>query len=418
MNIDHTKDLPVKPDIVQLRHQAKEFLARIQVNEPEAVAAFNWAHGGKSADPKLTSAQFALARTYRVRSWARLVAACRLCDAIWQDDATTVLDLLIKDPSLVFENARGVEGDDNWGPPISYAATAGAARVVEALKPLDPANIDRAFARASLKGNLEIARSLMEAGARLAPGSIMGPCETLNPEGLEFLLALGAKVEDDHGDERAPLGLLLQTYTRNAAGKHRCMDLLEESGVGWPDTPPFAVHRGQIDLLQKHLERDPELFRRTWKHDEIYPRSLGCTEDPRFALHGAPLAKGTLLHLAVDFDEFELLEWMLAQGADPNARAGVDSDGSGGHTALFGCVVSQPFRANVRGHERFAELLLSHGADPTIRASIRKELRFVADESLHEFRDVTCLKLAEQFQDQDWVNPKAVALIRSAMGLS
>jgi hypothetical protein len=324
--------------------------------------------------------------------------------------------LVIKDPSLLAENARGVEGPDNWGPPLSYAATAGAARVVDALRPLDPANIDRAFGRASLKGNLAIARSLMEAGAKLAAGCVMGPCETLNAEGLAFLLALGARIEDEHGDEGAPLGLMLQTYTRNAAGKHGCMDRLEAAGAVWPDTAPFAVHRGRLDLLRKHFERDPELFHRTWIHDEIYPRSLGCSEDPRYALHGAPLAGGTLLHLAVDFDEFELLEWMLAQGADPNARAAVDADGFGGHTALFGCVVSQPYRANIPGHERFAELLLAHGADPTVRASVRKELRFVADESLHEFRDVTCLELGAQFQDRDWVNPRAVSLIQAAGG--
>jgi len=78
--------------------------------------------------------------------------------------------------------------------------------------------------------------------------------------------------------------------------------------------------------------------------------------------------------------------------------------------------VSQPYRANIPGHERFAELLLAHGADPTVRASVRKELRFVADESLHEFRDVTCLELGAQFQDRDWVNPRAVSLIQAAGG--
>jgi ankyrin repeat protein len=119
--------------------------------------------------------------------------------------------------------------------------------------------------------------------------------------------------------------------------------------------------------------------------------------------------------MAVDYDEYELLEWMLDKGADPNALAAVDSDGFGGHTALFGCVVSQPYRANRSGHERFAKLLLSRGADPTIRASLRKQLRFAQDETLHEFRNVNCIEWGEKFQVQAWVNPRALALIRAAL---
>ena len=416
MNIRPSKDLPVKPDIVQLRHQAKDLLAQLRANDAKALQLHSRAHEGKPPSPKLSSAQFALARSYGVKSWPRLVTACRICDAIWRDDADAVLAAILSDPRLVSQNARGTEGNDNWGPPLSYAATAGAARVVEVLKPLDPGNVDRAFSRASLKGHLAIARSLMDSGAALLPAAVMGPCETLNPDGLEFLIALGAKIEDEKGDPLAPMALVLQTYTRNAVGKHRCMEVLAGAGRQWPDTPPISVHRGRLDLLRVHLARDPALFTRTWRHGEIYPRSVGCSGDPAEALHGTPLAGATLLHLAVDYDEFELLQWMLGSGADANAVAEVDAEGFGGHTALFGCVVSQPFRVGCRGHERFAELLLRHGADPTRRASLRKQLRFVADETMHEYRDVNCLEWAERFHDQDWVNPRAVALIRAAAG--
>jgi hypothetical protein len=42
----------------------------------------------------------------------------------------------------------------------------------------------------------------------------------------------------------------------------------------------------------------------------------------------------------------------------------VDADGFGGHTALIGCVVSQPFRVGLRTDDAFARLLLDRGADP------------------------------------------------------
>ncbi|MEQ9569479.1 MAG: hypothetical protein RLN75_04760, partial [Longimicrobiales bacterium] len=197
-------------------------------------------------------------------------------------------------------------------------------------------------------------------------------------------------------------------------GKHRCLELFAGHGVELPDTPPMAVHRGRIDLLERHLREDPELFSRTFPHHAIYPPELGCHEDETLALHGTPLAGGTLLHLAVDNDEVALLEWMLSRGADPDARAGVDDRGFGGHTALFGCVVSQTFRVGLRRDGRLARLLLDHGADPGVRASLRKRLRFVADETWHEYRDVTPLEWGERFHDASWVNRAAVAAIRAA----
>ena len=52
---------------------------------------------------------------------------------------------------------------------------------------------------------------------------------------------------------------------------------------------------------------------------------------------------------------------------DVNAKAVVDAEGFGGHTALFGCVVAQPLR--LRTHDDFARLLLDHGADPNVLRS-------------------------------------------------
>jgi len=56
-------------------------------------------------------------------------------------------------------------------------------------------------------------------------------------------------------------------------------------------------------------------------------------------------------------------------------------------------------------------LLLAHGANPNARASLRKRLRFVEDESTHEFRDVTPLAWGERFHDQAWVNRGAMRVI-------
>ena len=94
-----------------------------------------------------------------------------------------------------------------------------------------------------------------------------------------------------------------------------------------------------------------------------------------------------------------------------NARAAIDVDGFGGHTPLFGCVVSQPYRVGRRRDDEFARLLLDHGANATVRASLRKRLRFVEDESTHLYRDVTPFEWGERFHDLDWVSSPVMELL-------
>jgi hypothetical protein len=295
---------------------------------------------------------------------------------------------------------------------MSFAANLGQDRIVTMLRELGADDLQHAFERACLQGRIGTARRLYAMGARPVRGSVMGPCETLSDTGLALQLELGAELYDANGSALAPVALLLQTYSRGPEGKHRCLDIVEARGVALPDTPAMAVHRGRIDLLEAHLRRDPNLFGRTFSHPEIYPPELGCAADESFALHGTPLAGGTLLHLCVDFDEITIARWMIERGADVNVKAAVDADGFGGHTALFGCVVSQPYR-NGRRPDAFAQLLLDQGADTNVRASLRKRLRFVADESVHEYHSVTPLEWGEQFQDQDWVSRPVMRMISS-----
>lgn len=418
----HDRHFPVRPNLDQLKHQAKDLLRAMRQGDPAAIAELR-KHHPRAVDPaaaKLADVQNALARSYGLASWPRLVTACRMTDAIWRGDLDTVRKMVLKDPRLLKESARGV-ADSNWGPPMSYAANVGQDGIIAMLRELGAEDLQHAFDRACLQGQIETARRLHAMGARVAPGMVMGPCETLNAEGLAFLLELGAEFADEHGDRLAPIALLLETYCRGPKGKRGCLDLLAERGIDLPDTPPMAVHRGRIDLLEAHLRRDSHLLARTFSHEEIYPPELGCHADHSLALHGTPLAGATLLHMCVDFDEIEIARWLIEHGADVNAKAEIDADGFGGHTPLFGCVVSQAYLCRLQQDAAFARLLLEHGADPNARASLRKQLRFVEDESMHEYREVTPLSWGERFHGpgshgHTWVSEPAMRLIAERGG--
>ena len=176
--------------------------------------------------------------------------------AIWRGDAETVRNLVLKNPELLREAARGLP-DCNWGPPMSYAANVGQDAIVQMLRELGADDVQHAFERACLQGKIETARRLHSMGARATQRGLMWTCETLNNEGMAFLLSLGADLADESGDRMAPIALLLQTYCRNPYGKHASLEIAVTQGVELPDTPTMAMHRGRIDLLENHLRRGP-----------------------------------------------------------------------------------------------------------------------------------------------------------------
>jgi hypothetical protein len=417
-----SRHFPVRPNLDQLRHQAKDLLRAIRFNDPNAVADFREYHS-KPIDPAsvlLADAQFVLARSYGLPSWPRLVTACRMTDAIWRGDLESVRALVLRNPRLLEEDARGVKG--SWGPPMSYAANLGQDAIIEVLRGLGASDLEKAFDRACLQGQVETARRLhaMMGDPRPPDDGLSGPAYTLNVEGTALLLELGARLYDERGKAIAPVDTVLETDSRNPSAKHRILELYVKYGFKLPDTPTMALHRGRIDLLEGHLRRDPNLLKRTFAHEEIYPAELGC-HDEVMATHGTPLAGTTLLHMCADYDEIEIARWLLNHGMNVDTQAAVDPEGFGGHTALFSTVVSQPnFWMNHSGEvpvAPFTRLLLEHGANPNVRASLRKVLHPGYEiEGMHEYRDVTPLGWGEQFHFKKLVNTEAMRLISERGG--
>src|SRR5258705_1394620 len=93
------RELPARPDIEQLKHQAKDLLKCYKSGEPAAVERIRQSHPRRSKTPateartaslRLSDAQFVIAREYGFESWPKLKAALEniLLD---HDDPATLL---------------------------------------------------------------------------------------------------------------------------------------------------------------------------------------------------------------------------------------------------------------------------------------------------------------------------------------
>ena len=430
------RSLPLAPNLQHLRHQAKDLLRAMHDGDAEALADLRQFHPNPPppADAKLADAQLVLARSYEAPSWPRLVQACELIAAIWNDDEAEVRRLISANPLLLHESATIRES--HWGPPMSFAANVGRDRIIQLLYDLGARDLEYALDRAVLQSRVSTAALLHGLLGKPTPpdDAFGGPAYTLSVPGTEFLFATGARVRFDDGRQDAPVETVIGSDSRNPEAKRRILALYAEHGYVYPDTPIMAFHRGRFDLLEMFLAQDPGLLARRFAITEIFPPEVGCRH-PAYECMGTPVDGGTLLHLAVYWDELDMAEWLLDRGADVNARAALDGDGFGGHTPLFNAVVSQAgFWMNYKKSwtqrpedARFAKLLLARGADPNVRTSIRMRLGTGhGDPRLREFRDVTPLSWARRFGSDTvpggkhsellFVNRAAVRVIEGAGG--
>lgn len=419
-----SRRLPVRPDREQLHRLAKDLLRAMQAGYPTAIAELR-EHHPETIEPsaaKLADAQLVLARTYGALSWTRLVQAVRLAEAIWQDDRPAVRDLIAQNNALIHEHVL-IRTDSNWGPPMTYAANLGRNDIMRFLRERGARDLESAAGRAALQGQVETLHMIYDWLGRppVDRRSLAGPAYTLSVEGTAAMLALGASVVGPYGVDSNTMEHLLGTDSRRPANKHRILEMYVEHGFEPPDTPVMALHRGRIDLLEQHLERDPDLLTRTFDISDVFPLAPACARDP-YTCQGTPVQGTTLLHIAAYFDEVQIAAWLLARGMDPNVRSAIDADGFGGYTALFSTVVSQRnFWVNYGKGEpddaRFTRLLLDRGADPNVRASIRQRLEEGhGGGSLHQYRDVTPLGWGDQFHAKIFVSRESLRLIESRGG--
>ena len=220
---------------------------------------------------------------------------------------------------------------------------------------------DNVLSRAATQGNVPVMEELLaqggDPGAHSGGGTIMGPCESLNPDGLRFLLEHGADPNYRDRDGSA-LDMILNTYQHEH--REECLELLVQAGASYTDGAEMDILRGRIDLLRARLAGDPRLV-------DAYSgfRQEGETGFGGF-FGGAPLHRPTLLHICAEYGNLEAARVLIAAGADVNRRAQPDREGFGNQTPVFHAVASNHNRSFP-----VLRLLIENGTDLAVRANIR-----------------------------------------------
>jgi ankyrin repeat protein len=368
------KLLPLSPHLDHLKKQAKDLLDAYKAGDVEVCALIREFHPRLTqatdaeilaADLSLSDAQLVIAREYSFLSWPKLKhfvdtydaetiseSAQRLKAAIDGNDVNEVRRLVTADPDLLNDHVRR---SCKWNyvnyRPLTYACGRGLAEVARTLIELG-ADVhedgDLPIARANGFPAMEV---LVQNGVKL--NHVFG-LEDHNLDVIKWMLAHGA---DPNSGGGAALDLALQTYFRTNR-MQACVETLIQAGAEYEDGPVFDILRGRLDLLEERLDQNPDLVHQhfTINRGMVYGGFYG----------GAPLTNTTLLHYCAEYNLIREAEFLLARGADVNARAKPDQNSPSDHTPVYHTVAS-----NWNFSFPMLELFLARGADLSVKSTIR-----------------------------------------------
>ena len=336
--------------------------------------------------------------------------------SIIEDDAIAVRAIVRSDPGILRRQVHWIRRNRrNQFLPLAYSAYCGS---VESIRVLLDAGVDihakddQALRAASyFDSNIRAVELLLDNGAdpnattrsagRISYSVFDYPCMTLAPGIMQLLIDRGAKPKQKNA------GMIFASNERKPEQKAACINVLVEAGFAFPDTAPVAIHRRNTDRLTQMFEEGTVYVDSRFQEHEIFPNEKDELQVSPYA-YVVPLTGGvTLLHLAVELCDIDMATFLLASGADVNARSDYCADGYGGWTPLFHSVATlhQP-----RRFAGMAALLLENGADPTMRGSIRKPLAEDGG-TWATWCDVTAVDFARSQSVTDLVNEAALELI-------
>jgi hypothetical protein len=302
-------DLPARPDLDQLRHQAKDLLHAAQRGDPAAIGRIS----AVSGTIMLSAAQLAIAREYGFASWAKLKLEVERRDILNSRDLSRLTRLLAEHPGLATENMQHW-ADRACGDPLGYIT-------------MMRFNHDRLGLPPELPGTGAITKALIDAGAPV--NGRLGDKETPlittascgDAEVAKVLIEAGADVEAISAPDSG--GVPSGTALQHAAvfGMTEVVDVLVTAGAKIPDLE-MAAAAG--DVTGWPLDR--------FTHQSRIRALVFAADHQRLEVIDQLIAAGTPvdepdaewgrlpLHTAAGNGRAASVRRLLAHGVDPNLR--------------------------------------------------------------------------------------------------
>ena len=303
-------DLPVRPDLDQLRHQAKDLLRAAQRSDPAAAARI----GAVSDRLDLSSGQLALAREYGFASWAKLKLEVERRDVLNSRDLSRLARLLAGHPELATTQMEHWCDHQLGADPLGYMA-------------MLRFDHDRLGLPAELPGTGPIAKALIDSGAPVngRPGDKETPLITAasygDAEVARVLIEAGADIEAISAPDSG--GVPSSTALEHAAvfGMTEVVDVLVAAGAKIHSLEMAAAAGDVAGWPLARFTRQSRIRALVFAADHQRLEAIDQLVEAGTAVNEADAEWGRLpLHTAAGNGRAASVRRLLSHGADPNLR--------------------------------------------------------------------------------------------------
>jgi uncharacterized protein len=302
--------LPARPDLGQLRHQAKDLLREANHGNADALARIRAVSDRQII---LAAAQLAIAREYGFGSWPNLKREVERREILNSRDVDRLSSLLAEDPGLAVSHMVNWTDHRLGANPLNYVAMIGF-------------DHERLGLPADLPGTGRVAAALIDAGALVdgLPGDFETPLITAagygDAEVAQVLIDAGADIEARATDEGAVPG---GTALMHAAvfGMTKVLDLLVKAGA----QPHGIESAAAVGDITGWLTTDTSLQARVralgFASDHQRVRVIDQLIDAETPVDAVDeLFSRHALRLAAQNGRPQSVRRLLEHGADPNLR--------------------------------------------------------------------------------------------------
>ena len=384
-----TRSLPERPDLNQLKRQAKELLEALATRDPKAVAEVNALyHGADRTEFALHDAQLVLARAYGFESWSKLkahvdgVTVKRLIEAVHAGNVEEARAMLKVRPELAHMSADNLQV-------LHHAILNRSSEMVRVLMKLGANAREGVYPHREATSALTMARdrgydeivAIIQEEEQRAREAKSGVTGVPSPEELFRAIASGdderaiALMESNpalihNNDARfgwTPLHVACKALNSRIA------NWLVDHGAqvtvrGWHDLTPLdlAAHFSADDSSQDFAAVATRLLQQGAELTASAAVALGH-EDWLRARHAEGVLinaiedTGGLLRIAASHNRPDMLRLLLDFGLDPDERRRFGEAGGSEVVFTWGMPL---WHCASSGKYEMAELLLSRGADP------------------------------------------------------